>query len=77
MSSRTVKQGAVISVCRIHPHNFGHVRRSHRHIVAAGDPVLRAEVVVAQQLGRKLGHDVVGVRDAVVAAHVLVGDVVG
>ena len=77
MGSRTVKQRAVIPIRRIHPHNLGHVRRSHRHIITAGDPVLRTEVVVAQQLRRQLRHDVVGVRDAVVAAHVLVGDVVG
>ena len=75
MSLHAIQQRTIVTSGGINPHDIFHVIDRHGHIVATGDPVLRAGVMVTQQLGRQLGDDVVGVGDAVVVA--LVGDVFG
>lgn len=46
-------------------------------IVATGDPVLRAEVVVAHGLRREFGNRVIGMRNSVIRASCFGGDVLG
>lgn len=48
---------------------------SHGHTIAAGDPVLRAEVRISVHRRRRLGYRVIRVGDPVIGAFVLRGDV--
>lgn len=52
---------ACIAGHRVHALNHLYVRRGHRDVVAAGDPVLRAGVAEASRSGWQLGHHVIGV----------------
>lgn len=54
-----------------------HIRGGNRHIHAAGDIVLRADVSETEQGGGQLGHGVVLVSDAEGRAHVGVAEVLG
>lgn len=59
-----------ISSGRVNPSNNLDVRRSHRHIIATGNPVLRAGVAEPGRGRRQLGDGVIRVGDAVLGVHV-------
>lgn len=71
------EQRAVVAIFRVDPHHKLDVGRGHGHIVAAGDPVLRAEMRVSKHQRRQLGHDVVRVRHAVIGTVCLRRDILG
>lgn len=59
---------ARIAPPRTNPLNHLNITRRWSHLVAAGDPVLRAHMTESKSHGRQSGNDVVGVRGAIVAS---------
>jgi hypothetical protein len=53
-----------IAILRANTLNDIDVRRGHRHIVATGNPVLRAGVAESNSRRWQLGHKVLGVRNS-------------
>lgn len=75
MSIDASSVGSIITARSIDSRNLSHISGGHRCLVGAAYIVLWAEVVIPEQRGWQFRHNIISVRNAIVATLVLVRDI--